>query len=61
VVSTIDTPIAPPGYTETVTTQADGAVTTVITNPAGAAVETSVTTATMAGPAVSGSSVNIWA
>ncbi len=61
VISTIDTPISPPGYTKTVTTQADGAVTAVITNPSGAAVATTLSSATMPEPAVLGSSVNIWA
>jgi hypothetical protein len=57
------TAIMPPGYTETVTTQEDGTVTTVIANPAGAPVETTITTATMSGPgaAETGPSVNVWA
>jgi hypothetical protein len=55
--------VPPPGDTQTVTTTADGEITTVITNAAGVPVDTIFTTSTMnaADAAVPELSVNVWA
>jgi hypothetical protein len=63
VIDRTTTAVPPPGDTETVTTQADGTITTVIANAAGAPVDTTITivTADESGGAAAGQSVNLWA
>ncbi len=58
VISRIITPIMPPGYTQTQTTKADGAVTTVTTDPTGDTVDTIYGTSTMV---PSESELSLWA
>jgi hypothetical protein len=63
IVDQTTTAVPPPGYTQTVTTQEDGSVTTVTDNASGVPVDTIFTTATMNGADVgaTGPSVNVWA
>jgi hypothetical protein len=63
VVSTAVTAVSPPGYTQTVTTRADGVVTTTITNDVGAVMSTTTSHTASVGTAtgVSASSVSLWA
>jgi hypothetical protein len=63
IVDRTTTSVPPPGYTQTVTMQADGAVTTVTDNASGVAVDTTFTTSTMNGADVGlpPPSVNVWA
>jgi hypothetical protein len=63
VIDRTTTAVPPPGNTETVTTQEDGTITTVIDNAAGAPVDTTITimTADEPGTAAAGQSVNLWA
>ncbi len=63
VIARSTTAIQPAGYSETVTTQEDGAITTAITNASGAVVETTFSVSTMSGTAApaTGAAVNVWA
>jgi hypothetical protein len=65
IVSTTVTEISPPGYTQTVTTRADGVVTTTITNEVGAVVSTTTShtaaVGTQSGVSASASGVSVWA
>ena len=58
IVSRDVTAIMPPGFTETLTTKADGGETTVITNATGGIVDTIYGTSTIK---ASGSEVSVWA
>lgn len=63
IVSQTVTQISPPGFTQTVTTHANGVVTTVITNEVGSVVKTSTAHTAEVGSAagVAASAVDLWA
>jgi hypothetical protein len=62
VLSVVVTSISPPGYTQTVTTEANGTVTTVITNASGEVVQTTTAQGSSSGGgATTGTSVDIHA
>jgi hypothetical protein len=65
IVSTTVTEVSPPGYTQTVTTQANGITTTVITNEVGAVVSTSTShtaaVGTPSGVSAAEGGISVWA